>query len=427
VVEFTAWGEFTRAWGWDVVEAGPNDDTAAPEDQFEICVPTEGDVCQAGTAGGGSGQFNSSQGLAIDSGGAVYAVDFSNRRVQKFDSEGNFVLMLGGNVNKTKVDEAAPEAARNLCTAASGDVCQAGTSGGGDGQFGTWRAGNFIAISSDDEVWVGDQNRIQSFSIAGAFQGDIELPGKTVQSLAVDSTGNLYVAFWKSGTDSEGDVHKMATDGTPLSPTFPVTNPRGIAVDGDGNVYVIDKVNAEARAEALQFDSGANLLVKFAEDLNVASTGIATGSPGACGLGATPVYVTNTTPAFLRAYTPVPDPDLCPRPLRPPLIENQFATSVGTGEATVGADVNPRFWEDTTYYVEYGTVDCAVGPCQRALFPGATLTTEVVNEPIAAGGCAAASARRIAGVQWRSLSPSRPSSSSSSPSPPRSPAPKNPN
>ncbi|HEU4905520.1 MAG TPA: hypothetical protein VFT19_05330, partial [Solirubrobacterales bacterium] len=124
IVVFSPWGSIERAWGWDVVESGPGDDTTAPEDQFEICVPANGDVCKAGVQGSGSGQFGSiPQGVAVDSSGAVYVVDFSNRRVQKFDSEGNFVLMFGGQVNKTKVEEAAPAAQQNRCTAASGDVC----------------------------------------------------------------------------------------------------------------------------------------------------------------------------------------------------------------------------------------------------------------------------------------------------------------
>ena len=55
--EFTAWGEFVKAWGWDVVVSGPGDDTTPPEDQFEICVPKHGDSCKAGTKGSGDGQF----------------------------------------------------------------------------------------------------------------------------------------------------------------------------------------------------------------------------------------------------------------------------------------------------------------------------------------------------------------------------------
>jgi len=33
IVELSAWGEFVKAWGWDVVATGPGDDTSAPEDR----------------------------------------------------------------------------------------------------------------------------------------------------------------------------------------------------------------------------------------------------------------------------------------------------------------------------------------------------------------------------------------------------------
>jgi sugar lactone lactonase YvrE len=43
-----------------------------------------------GSTGSGQGQFNGIKGLAIDAQGNVYAADRGNRRIQVFDSEGNF-------------------------------------------------------------------------------------------------------------------------------------------------------------------------------------------------------------------------------------------------------------------------------------------------------------------------------------------------
>ena len=130
VVEFNALGQFIKAWGWDVVASGPGDDTTAPEDQFEICVPDNGDVCKAGTIGGGVGQLVRPQGIALDSEGNVYVAegDFENRRVQKFDPDGNPILMFGGEVNKTKVEAVgSSEAEENLCPFDPGDECQQAT------------------------------------------------------------------------------------------------------------------------------------------------------------------------------------------------------------------------------------------------------------------------------------------------------------
>ncbi|HWO16656.1 MAG TPA: hypothetical protein VNM89_08085, partial [Solirubrobacterales bacterium] len=66
VKEFTAWGEFVRAFGWDVAPEGAPGDTAS--DQFETCTAT----CKTGTVGANPGQIGTPQGLALDSVGDLY-------------------------------------------------------------------------------------------------------------------------------------------------------------------------------------------------------------------------------------------------------------------------------------------------------------------------------------------------------------------
>ena len=44
-----------------------------------------------GSSGSGDGQFDGVQDTAIDSSGNVYTVEHTNQRVQKFDSNGNFI------------------------------------------------------------------------------------------------------------------------------------------------------------------------------------------------------------------------------------------------------------------------------------------------------------------------------------------------
>jgi tripartite motif-containing protein 71 len=45
-----------------------------------------------GTSGG---QFDEPQAIAVDSSGNVYVADFGNNRIQKFDSNGNFITKWG--------------------------------------------------------------------------------------------------------------------------------------------------------------------------------------------------------------------------------------------------------------------------------------------------------------------------------------------
>ncbi|HEX5929857.1 MAG TPA: hypothetical protein VFY48_10735, partial [Solirubrobacterales bacterium] len=117
----------------------------------EICTSSE---CRPGIVGRGPGQIASAKGLTVDSNGDVYVYESSpsysfadfcavgkncnqvfegNNRVQKFDSEGNFLLAFGRGVNEGGGSPASPG---DLCTAehvANGDLCGGGERGSGDG------------------------------------------------------------------------------------------------------------------------------------------------------------------------------------------------------------------------------------------------------------------------------------------------------
>ena len=392
IQQFTAWGGVLRAWGWDVVASGPDDDTIVPEDEFEICAPANGDICKAGLKGGGAGQLVRPQGIALDAAGNVYVAegDFANRRVDKFDSEGHFLLMFGGGVNKTKVEEGAPEAERNLCPVSPSDVCQEATAGTGNGQFGAWVLGSFIAVHSGlpETVYVGDQNRIQKFDTNGHYLGDIPDPngllvGKTVQALAADQVSDaLYVGFGPSSND----VIKVNLNTGTKTCALEVKRPSAVTTDANGEVYVAsaDEPGAGEPMQIVQFNESCKETSRF--DAAIAgfgeSAGLATNS--ACGLTGTDLFVPNSVDgnSFVRIYGPPPDIGVCPPPSVAPSIKDQNAISVGIQGATVRAQINPNFWPDTTYYVEYGTAPCNESPsaCQsKALFPGAQLNAGVTN------------------------------------------------
>ena len=80
------------------------------------------------------------------------------------------------------------------------------------------------------------------------------------------------------------------------------------------------------------------------------------------------------------AYGPPPihceDP-----PARPPVVVSQYATAAGADTATLQAKVNPLFWSDTTYQVEYGAGRCSEGGCpHRSPVPKALLSDLVTSE-----------------------------------------------
>ena len=52
-------------------------------------------ITKWGSEGTGDGQFDSPHGIALDSSGNVYVVDYYNNRIQKFDSNGTFITRWG--------------------------------------------------------------------------------------------------------------------------------------------------------------------------------------------------------------------------------------------------------------------------------------------------------------------------------------------
>ena len=316
--------------------------------------------------------------MAVDSSGDIYVVDQSVRRVQKFNPAGEFVLMFGGDVNKTKVEEiGSTQQERNVCTAASGNVCQAGTTGTEQGQFGAWKIGSFIAVGPTDTVYVGDSNRVEEFNPDGTFKSELALPETGfIESLAVDNSGNLYIAgeqaiapgirkLSPSGTVLDTIGNAVGGDGKPVAVT-----PKGLATDASGNLYEVDDQPGAPLPEVFKFSSAGEQKASFGQNEFTASTGIGTNPIG-------DVYVTNSTPtnSYVRAYGPLPD-NFEPPPDVPPEIVSEYAATVATTSAVVKAEINPNFFT-TTYYVEYGPADCSKATCaQQPAAPGVPLVTQ---------------------------------------------------
>jgi DNA-binding beta-propeller fold protein YncE len=421
IVELDPWGQFVKAFGWGV-------DTGAAE--LQTC--TAASTCQKGLLGAGAGQVSLPAGVAVDAEGNVYVEELvfdtfyfgeESMRVEKFDSEGNFLLMIGGEVNKTKSAEGGTTAAeRNLCTKAqmaAGEVCGSGVPGSGPGQFAhTPVFSNRIGVDDAGNLYVGDVGRIQKFDSEGHFLGEIKgaVTGETVQSLAVDGGGALYVTFTNPlgpplGSDLEGirdskdDVRKLDSEGKVIQ-TFPVIDPRNLAVDGVGDLYVVSRPGTlEGDHEHIvSFSAGGSKLIPdseeeengehFGEARKTSLSGLGTGA--ACGLGdlgLSDLYVSTfhsePSESYIQAFGPPPDPDLCPPPLAAPTVADQYGVSAGTDAATVKADINPHFWPDVSYYLEYGTGSCAAGGCPNRVpvSPGQLqLGKRVVNAPVATGG-----------------------------------------
>ena len=205
-------------------------------------------------AGAGDSQLSSPEGLAVDqASNDVYVGDPANARVEKFDSSGNFILMFGEGVNKTKDEEAgSTEVEQNVCTAESGDVCQAGTPASSPGGF---TAPRFVAVdSSTGDVYVADTGTglVQKFNSSGVL---------------ISSWGS-HGQLSGTGLNSEPDfVHLL-----------------GIGVDSSGVLHVYN-ANTYNDGIVSEFESGGNYIISFGAGYFPQAIGIAVASNGDTYLG----------------------------------------------------------------------------------------------------------------------------------------------
>jgi uncharacterized protein (TIGR03663 family) len=197
------------------------------------------------------GAFNLPRGIATGPDGSFYVVDTGNMRIQKFDSTGKFVALIGAG------------------------------KGNGDGQFaplndqsvGTGPGG--IAVDKQGNIYVADtwNHRIQKFTGDGTFLtawgGFIDLGNADSandsdkgtkfygpRGVAIGPDGNVYVAdtgnkrisiFKPDGTYvreiSSGKSADKIKQGYAFNQNGEMNEPIGVAVDAQGNVYVADSVN----------------------------------------------------------------------------------------------------------------------------------------------------------------------------------------
>lgn len=369
---------------------------------LELCT----DLCRAGVEGAGAGQFDAGPfGIAVDSAGNVYAGDPRNNRVQKFSPDGDFIYMLGGGVDK------GPNNPGNICTVADllgGDTCGAGSKGAGSGEFDLGDGGSVVllAVGYADTFYVSGSTRVQKFTPAGAPLGEFSLETSPIGlAVAPDAGGDILYATLLG----KNDVRKLNAAGAQMG-TLPleVLNVGGdntrrqsppLAVDAFDHVYsVFDPTGygTEGKEEEV---------VEWAADGTVLlGPGSLFGAPppsGAAGFldrqfinklgtsavgtnGGIDVYASyrgGDHLVYLRAFGPPPDQaKYGPPPSRPPAITDTFATSVSSADATVRAKINPLFWTDATYRVQYGTAPCSQGGCAETAT--SSLTDKAIGSPL---------------------------------------------
>ena len=184
-------------------------------------------VREFGAEGKGDGEFSSPDGIAVNSAGNVYVADSGNNRVQEFNSKGEFVRAFS--VSGSGNDE------YNELTGITVD---------GEGHV--WVVEKCILPGFEEckarvQEFTGEGTRIVQFGSEGKGAGQLEEP----RGIAVDSKGNVWVAdtgnnrvqeFKSTGEFVRAFGSKGTGNGQFEAPT-------GVAIDSEGDPWVVDHGN----------------------------------------------------------------------------------------------------------------------------------------------------------------------------------------
>ena len=271
-------GAWSRPWGIAVDADGNIWAAEASSHRVSVFSPSGALIQRIGSQGSGYGQFERPSDVEIDQHGYVWVPDGGNNRVQIFTPQGEYISQFG----KTGSGDGQLSTYwwMRISVGPQGDVFVAdegnsrvtrwaepnhfasfksafGSQGTGDGQFKVLT--DVATDPTDGTIWAtdDDNNRIQHFSVAGAYLGKFATcldPG----AVELDPAGDIYIVCSGSGS-----VRKYSDQGTLLKTlaTFGSGNaqvrfPLDLAFDPEGKLWVADSENDRL----VQFDSAGNFL-----------------------------------------------------------------------------------------------------------------------------------------------------------------------
>lgn len=224
-----------------------------------------------GSTGSGDGQFEGPSGIAIDVKGNVFVADLNNNRVEKFDNKGSFLTQWGSQGSGDGQFFNAPYRRMGVAVDPQGQVyiidngnnrvqkfdsqggflLKWGSLGGGEGQFEQFISCYSVTVDKQGNVYILDsiKNLVQKFDNQGHFlvkwgkwgssDGQFSFP----TDIATDLQGNVYITDYQANRvqkfDNQGRF--LLKWGIGGSGDGQFKNPGALAVDQQGNVFVADQ------------------------------------------------------------------------------------------------------------------------------------------------------------------------------------------
>src|SRR5690242_5721242 len=212
----------------------------------------------------GAGRLSAPRDVAIDASGNAWVADTTHKRVQKFNSSGEFVSQFGVSSGVSAIDL---DAGGDIWVAGGSQVREYSSSGELKLSFGSLGEGNGqfvettgIAVDASGNVFVVEKlsltigfgaSRVQKFNSKGEYLSQFGKSGsgngefKSPEAIAVDSEGNILVADtnnnrYQEFTPAGAFVRSVGSKGTGNGQ---FESPRGITVDSEGRVWVADSKN----------------------------------------------------------------------------------------------------------------------------------------------------------------------------------------
>ena len=143
------------------------------------------------------------EGMAIDGSGNIYVTNYGNNTISKYNSAGTYQGAFGTGATLNRPAGIVFDASGNAY------VVNRATTGAGT---------------------------VFKYNSAGTYQSTIITGLSRAYGIAIDASGNLYIA-----DENAGKIYKYAnTGGAPLLTINDANAPWGVAVDGSGNIYAIN-------------------------------------------------------------------------------------------------------------------------------------------------------------------------------------------